>query len=275
MKYFCISDIHSCYTAMINGLNEAGFDKNNPNHTLIVCGDVFDRGNETKEVYNYLKSLKRLVLVKGNHESLYLDLLKKKFPENYDFHNGTVRTFCNIAGYNEECLNGNNYYYLDPAIVSSSYIDWKQIQDLVKNSPITRWIKSKKWLDYFEIGNYICVHSFIPTAAKKEVVNSFGIYFSSNNPEYFEYDPNWRNSKYWEEARWGCPYEQYRLGQFKPEEKAGKTLICGHWHTSSFFKVLDNKKDVVGCPLYVSKGIIGLDACTILYDKVNVFTFEV
>jgi serine/threonine protein phosphatase 1 len=76
MKYFVISDIHSFATEMKWVLRQAGFNKKNKNHTLIVCGDIFDRGNETLEVYKYLKSIpkKSCILVKGNHESLYFDL---------------------------------------------------------------------------------------------------------------------------------------------------------------------------------------------------------
>ena len=57
MKYFVISDIHSFATDMKWVLRQAGFNKKNKHHTLIVCGDIFDRGNETLEVYKYLKSI--------------------------------------------------------------------------------------------------------------------------------------------------------------------------------------------------------------------------
>lgn len=43
MKFFAISDMHSFYDPMIDALDQAGFEKNNPEHTLIVCGDAFDR----------------------------------------------------------------------------------------------------------------------------------------------------------------------------------------------------------------------------------------
>ena len=97
--YFVTSDIHGYASVLKESLKEKGFDKRNPNHILIVCGDVFDRGTEPLEVYKFLKSIpkKRCILIKGNHESLYFDLLKKKFPESHDFSNGTVRTFCQIA----------------------------------------------------------------------------------------------------------------------------------------------------------------------------------
>ena len=84
-KYFIVSDIHSFYDELATGLTLSGFEYNNPDHILVVCGDVFDRGEQTLEVYDFLSSLpkKRCILIKGNHESLYLKLLNKKYP---DFH---------------------------------------------------------------------------------------------------------------------------------------------------------------------------------------------
>ena len=106
MKYFIVSDIHSFYTELKRALDKAGFNKRNKDHTLIVCGDVFDRGSETVELYKFLISIpkKRCILIKGNHELLYEELLEKSFPESHDFSNHTVDTFCQIAGYSQEIL---------------------------------------------------------------------------------------------------------------------------------------------------------------------------
>ena len=75
MKYFAISDVHSFYTKMVEALKEAGFDKNNENHALVLCGDAFDRGDETVEMLNFLQSLSqdRFIYVRGNHEDLLED----------------------------------------------------------------------------------------------------------------------------------------------------------------------------------------------------------
>ena len=117
MKYFIVSDIHSFYTELKNALKNAGFDKKNKNHTLIVCGDIFDRGPETVEVYKFLSSIpkKRCILINGNHEYLYFELLKKSFPDDYDYSNHTVDTFCQIAGYSTEILSREYWYKLDEA----------------------------------------------------------------------------------------------------------------------------------------------------------------
>ena len=55
-KYFCVSDIHGFFFELKRALHEAGFNKKNPEHILIVCGDIADRGPNPKEVYEFLKS---------------------------------------------------------------------------------------------------------------------------------------------------------------------------------------------------------------------------
>ena len=54
---FAISDIHSFYKETIESLAKAGYDEGNPNHLLIVCGDIFDRGDSSLEIYEWLKKL--------------------------------------------------------------------------------------------------------------------------------------------------------------------------------------------------------------------------
>ena len=100
-KYFVSSDIHSAYTPWMKALNEAGFDKNNPDHKIIVCGDLFDRMNETVQVYNFAKEMDeqgRFIYITGNHEWLLKECvneIRQGFvPERHHFSNGTVKTIC-------------------------------------------------------------------------------------------------------------------------------------------------------------------------------------
>ena len=299
-KYFLCSDIHSFYTPLMSGLIKKGFDRTNPEHVLVVLGDIFDRGFETLEVYNFLRSLPkdRLILIRGNHESLYLDLLKKKFPESHDFSNGTVRTFCQIAGFDEDVLRQR--YWFQKAILEekekleqigddnpdfharlhedvweNKYWDmpqemWQQIKETVAMSDVTKWLQSDEWVDYFETPHYICVHSWIPVAYQ------YPFNYTQFPPEEVGYREDWRNAtKYeWEDATWGCPWRKAKSGW----NKTGKTIICGHWHTSDFFNNLtkQEKKQKDNNPVFKSKRykLIGLDACTFLSNKVNVLVLD-
>lgn len=272
-KYFFVSDIHSFYTPLMTGLLKKGFDRLNPDHILVVLGDIFDRGKETLEVYNFLRSLPddRLILIKGNHESLFLALLDKHIPESYDYSNGTVRTFCQIAGVDEKKLTYEYWFkraYLD-GVEAWTYADklletWNKVKHTVATSPITQWLRSDKWVNYLELPHYICVHSFIPLQAKMDTFKW--------NIEYTGYREDWRNATptEWGDATWGCPWS------FAKEKwnQTGKYIMCGHWHTSDFFNNLTSqkKRKREDCPIFISKRykLVGLDACTVLSKKVNV-----
>lgn len=266
MKYFIVSDIHSFYKEFRDGLKEAKFNKRNKEHTLVVLGDVFDRGPESVELYKYLKTIpkKRLILIRGNHELLYLELLNKKFPELYDFSNHTVDTFCQIANKNIDLLSEQYYGYHYNEYVIKSREAWSDIVMAVKNDEITKWIQSTEWKNYFELDKYIFVHSFLPTHPTEEAIKALGNYaYGTENSKYLQISENWRDATNaeWEDATWGCPWEQYKNGLFKPEKDKGKVLVCGHWHTSDFYKNLDGiteQENDVG-PIYFSEGLIGMD----------------
>lgn len=276
--FFFVSDIHSFYTPLIKALNKHGFDINNQDHVLVVLGDVFDRGNETLEVYNFLKSIpkERLILIRGNHELLFIELLSKRFPESYDFSNGTVRTFCQIAGFDEKYLdikywfklayleNKEPYEYFD-----MPYDYWKQVKETIVASDVNKWIQSDEWINYFETPNYIFVHSWIPVGSHDGLPAH---YLKNRN---FEYREDWRNATQteWEDSTWGCPWMMTKLGL----NKTNKTIVCGHWHTSDFFNHLTKqRKGKYECPLFKSKKwkLIGLDACTVASDKINVLVLN-
>jgi predicted phosphodiesterase len=265
-KYFVVSDIHIFASELKYSLRQAGFNKKNKDHILIVCGDVFDRGDETVEVYKYLKSIpkKRCILIKGNHESLYKELLTKSFPDRYDFSNGTVRAFCNIASIDEEKLS--KYYWIEQGFANGFdydqieerlYSTWNQIKNIVANHEITKWLDSKQWRNYFELDKYIFVHSFIPTQVKDEWKEMHPYKLRSF---CYEYKSDWREASddEWELATWVDPIDNFEYDLFKPEADNGKVLIVGHWHTSDFYKRLENIVTDTQ-EIYYSKNLIAID----------------
>jgi len=271
MIYFVASDIHSFYDEFIEALSTAGYNKDNPEHILIVCGDIFDRGPKSKEIFQFLTSLpkERLILIRGNHEQLFLELIDKDLPERHDFTNGTVKTICQFYAdaytidaesfYNQLCEDIYWSLFVGYKIdgltkpVSILKENWKKIISKIKSLDIIDWLKSDKWRNYYELDNFIFVHSFIPLTS-----HIFNSYLNSNVVR--NYLPEWRDAsqKLWNEAVWMCPWELYRNGLFNDEEKNGKTLVCGHWHTADFYKYLKND-DTPTTNIYFSKGIIGLD----------------
>ena len=285
--YFVCSDIHGYFDEWMSSLKEAGFDLSNKDHILIVLGDIFDRGRQPKEIYDFLCSFpkNRLILIRGNHEYLLLDLIKRGYPLEHDGHNGTYQTLKDFwkdpFEVQKQFILENKDKYPNVELIPLSK---KAFQDAMKElynndiiKSVVSWIKSSKWRNYYELGQYIFVHAFIPLGQR---LNPYSDTFGS----YYE---RWREEedpKMWEDSTWGCPYKLYLSGCFDEELKKGKILVCGHWHTSLFYnellykndkdKQLDIKKDnpIFKSPLY--PGLIGLDACTALTRKVNVLVIK-
>lgn len=271
-KYFITSDLHSFFYPFMDALTKAGFEYNNPDHILVICGDLFDRGEETILLYEWIKGLpkEKRILIRGNHEYLLRDLIRKDGePNYYDFSNGTVKTCCTLADVPYSHVNFTMLYVDDKTKKSL----WKKIKKNKLINTIIDWMFSDEWVDYFDVGKYTCVHSFIPLKHMSQ--QSFRIIYSDS--EELKYDEDWRTSHTpleWQEATWGCPYQLFSQGYFKDKDRI---LVCGHWHTWDFFSYLDGdytyaKKQE--CPIYNNHGIVGLDACTVLTHKVNIFVVE-
>ncbi len=115
---------------------------------------------------------------------------------------------------------------------------------------------------YFETKRYIFTHGFLP------VLQSMG------KPQYY---PEWRraSSADFTESRWLNGMElacKYRITE------PGKTIVCGHYHTSYGHSVLEGKGSELGAdadhsPFYAD-GIIALDACTAVSGSVNCIVLE-
>lgn len=283
MKYFVISDVHSFYTPMVRDLTRSGFELDNPEHILIVCGDVFDRGLETIEVYNFLRNIpkKRCILIRGNHEELYFKLLKKKYPEEFDFSNGTVKTFLQIAKEDpsiEYDLRVGHFihygsYYEFEEIDSVCQDIWNRVKQKVNESEITKWLKSKQWINYYELDKFIFVHSFIPLnfSGDRGLNEDYCIYYGWT--QYFTFNPDWRSSpkSEWAKAAWGKPMTFFDAGLFDKEKENGKILVCGHYRCSEFNT---HYLGIMGNDIYCGPNLIAIDPTVVLSDQVNVLVID-
>jgi serine/threonine protein phosphatase 1 len=241
--YFAVSDVHGYYDALKKALRKAGFDIKNKEHKLIICGDLMDRGLESIELLNFvLKLLKqdRIIYIRGNHEDLFLDCYEEmknfdgQFVNPIHYHNGTVSTYNQLLGRHDEYIN--------------------LINNVAK--------------DYFEVGDYIFVHGWIPVIVNDDLPVHYA------RERRFSYNKDWRNASEedWDAARWINGIEAAKKGIIEP----GKTIVCGHWHTGfghyKYHSQGKNEFDV--CDIYYDDGIIALDACTALSQKVNVLVVE-
>ena len=239
MKYFVVSDVHSCYDELMIALKSNNFDMTNPHHKLVVCGDLFDRGSQSIEVFEFVKELQaqdRLIYVKGNHEELLGECVNEfccgKVPGEHHIYNGTTNTiiqFCN----NKKLYIGNK-------------ASIKTVKERMR--PILQFIDDN-CVDYFEIGNYIFVHGWIPL------------------------DVDYKNadSDYWSEARWTNGMEMWWLN---PESRLpNKTIVCGHVFSNWGHNKIHKVGKIMDCP-FVDDGIIAIDGRVVESRHINCIVIE-
>lgn len=243
-KLFVTSDIHSYFDELKTALDDAGFDENNEDHWLVVCGDCFDRGPDSVKVWKYLRDLPRKVLIKGNHEQLLLDCCNRGWPGSHDISNGTYRTITHLGygdSFDEMCC-----YTL------------KKVRPFINGM-----------VNYLETKNYIFVHSWIPAISKDNLPAHY------TRSRRFEFNPDWRNADQedWDAATWGNPFDMAEKGL----NQTGKTMVFGHWHCSTGWAKADGRDefgDDAKFDPYFGDGFIAVDACTAYSGRVNVLVLE-
>lgn len=110
MKTLIIGDVHGRNDALQALLDELRPDEKTD--TLIMLGDLFDRGPESWEVFQTVKALadsfgKRFVLLRGNHEDYLLHPklpLKKLMVWNRVGRQATVRSFARHGAKMEDAV---------------------------------------------------------------------------------------------------------------------------------------------------------------------------
>lgn len=261
MKYFIVSDVHSYYRILREALKEKGFDENNPDHTLVVLGDLLDRGPSPIECLNFVNFLPRKILIRGNHEDLLENCLIRGECREHDYKNGTVNTILDLAdAYHQNYETINTH---------ADVFKWAK-----KNKS---WLQYKKSLiDYAEIGDHIFVYGWIPCiSSDKNIYHTRGVSFT--------FDENWRQDD-WCAARWMNGMDAWQQG-IRVE---GKTIYCGHWHTSWGHHYIDKTSEewpnkystnpehrVADFSSFIHEGIVAVDACTAVSHAINCFILEV
>lgn len=283
-KYFICSDVHSYYSILMRELKDAGFEIDNQDHIFVLVGDLFDRGDESLELYNWVKSLplERRILIRGNHEYLFRDMVDRGYAESHDEHNCTNETLYQLNSWNDKEKRKEYYKALMTRdgteasllrIEESYYGKRRKLFKSEISRKVRDWMMGDEWINYWETPNYIFTHGFIPLSQDIdwETSEALGYIVKRGLPYYRE---DWRNATAteWEDAswfNWSANFMAIKQGC----NKTGKYIVVGHWHTSDLFNYLANTKlDKYNCPIFISNKykIIGLDACTAGSKKINI-----
>jgi UDP-2,3-diacylglucosamine pyrophosphatase LpxH len=192
MKNFVVSDIHDHYDLLTESLNHNGFDINNEDHRLIVCGDAFYSGPQPGELFVFLRELSekgRLIFIYGNHDIELLDNLRMK-------------RFTRPA--NRRCAALIVRYLTQKTELSDD-----ELVSECENLGFTRFL-SEVPVWYYENEDYVFTHGFIPTEKKA-------------------YRPDWRDAteREWRTAaaRGDAMMLSMRYGISEPNRK----IVCGHY----------------------------------------------
>ena len=269
MRYVFISDVHGQFDKMMIALDKANF--NPETDTLVTLGDLFDRGDNSKEVLEYVMSLPNYIPIWGNHDYRLRQLiLGFDQVQDYDKSNGityTLKSFCNMDK------------------IPSIYLG---IQ-ILKSDNSYRDTYNKLW-DYFdkcgwaiEFPDLIGVHAWLPFHT------AYGTTLKDNR---YYLNKEWRTSKNnnWDEAVWANT-KNMLMHYCYPD----KDMIVGHWHAwriaymfgSSVVETDENgkivKNPIINCSSYIrafgnnpTVNIIFIDGCS-NYEKggcVNAFVYE-
>lgn len=256
MKYYVVADVHGFFDELKFALTEKGFFTDTEQHKLIVCGDLFDRGKQAAELQEFIIDLlakDEVILIRGNHEDLMLELLKDWFHHSYwrshHRNNGTVDTVLQLTQMTIGDLAATPY----------------SVEEKLQKSPLIQTI-IPSMLDYYETSHYIFVHGWIPCTVKG------GLF----DPVEYIYNSNWRDADkvVWNQARWQNGMQAAHNHVVEP----GKKIVCGHWHCSFGHAHYEKKggefeNDPDFSPYY-GEGIIALDACTAFSKKVNCIVID-
>ncbi len=202
MRNFVVSDIHDHYDLLMEALNRNGFDINNEDHRLIVCGDAFYSGPQPGELFVFLRELSekdRLIFIYGNHDVELLDNLRAKSftrPANRKCAELIVAHMTQKTGLADDEL--------------AAECEWIGFTRFLAETPV--------W--YYENENYVFTHGFIPTYKKV-------------------YRSDWRNvaEKEWRNAaaRGDAMALSMRYGISEPNKK----IVCGHYSAARCYLMKD------------------------------------
>ncbi len=179
MKYYVVADVHGFFDELKFALTEKGFFTDTEQHKLIVCGDLFDRGKQATELQEFILDLlakDEVILIRGNHEDLMLELLKETIiPSMLDYYETSHYIF--VHGWIPCTVKGGLF---DPV----EYIynsNWRDADKVVWNQ--ARWQEGMQ-----------AAHNHVVEPGKKIVCGhwhcSFGHTHYENKGGEFENDPD-------------------------------------------------------------------------------------
>lgn len=260
MKYYFVSDLHG-YDPIWLKIYLKLHNFNADTDTLVIVGDVVDRGFYTIPLMKYIDSFPHVIKLWGNHDYRTREIVCHigNTPDMCDKHNGVAATLHSICGLNPEDKLQNIWYYLHVLMI-----------DL----PIAKE-NCKTFLNYchncvwaLEFSNLIVTHGWLPYA---RFIDRDGKICVASLPIENRHVFDWVN------ATWANTMECVTNNLF-PQ----KDILVGHWWAGDIrarfeqHKLLDDaiKDGTVDFRTFKYKNATFIDPCIFVSDFINVEIYE-
>lgn len=227
---YIISDIHGEYDLFVTLLNKINFSNADK---MIICGDIFDKGNQSIKLLKYIRRHNNIIFLLGNHEYEFLkyyDKIMRELEEGFD----SDQVLCKI----------NNYFAYE-----TDNLSWDDLY----------WLEECSY--FYETESYICVHAGVRLNGKKEVIR-----LKDNDINYLVYDRKLKeesiiinNSKC---VFYGHTPTSYLCNEYK-------ILTYKRANSEKPYSIKDYYKIHLDCGVYLG-GVLGcfcVDTCESIYVK--------
>ncbi len=181
-RILAISDIHGCGKTFSTLLKSVSFDKTD---TLVIIGDLVDRGKNTKFLIDEIIRLRTLeyniIVTKGNHEDLMINSVNSEANKRNWKINGGIETLNSfgISCYREIPIKYKNFFETLPLkaetdnyIFVHAGINNVHFTDPFKES-VVLW--TKDWYDLLDrnwLGFRYIIHGHVPKI-KEDIIKHF------------------------------------------------------------------------------------------------------
>lgn len=178
MRKFIIGDIHGCFDELIELTKKVGLKDDD---LLISLGDIVDRGNKSKEVYEYFLNRPNSIVLIGNHErkhqnkilSYAQEIVKVQFGKDYEQFLKWLDTL-------------NYYYETEEAIIIHAFFEHdkklkEQKQEVLSGSTSgdrylgKKYSAEKYWTEFYNGAKPIIYGHHVVGDIPKILNNTFGI----------------------------------------------------------------------------------------------------
>ena len=237
MKYFIVSDIHGFYDELLEALEKVDYDALNRNHKLIVCGDMFDRGPKSFEVYEYLKELHnndKVIILQGNHEVFLIDYLSEQVRVAFNIErNGFFET---VSSFGKEINIKMDQSNIDSVLKYKEDINnaFPDLKEWLSNLPL-----------YYETKMHIFVHAGLDKLSTDET-------WKDSNKRTMHWE-----SKFYDDKEFDT-------------SSISKLIVAGHTRTHK----MPSEGRVGEHGIYKSSNKVMIDGCVEKSRIINVYIFE-